>query len=78
MAPRKSSKTRYSQKCAVSNQESPAIEQHLMQLGVHHSLEVHDANIRAGCATRCLFSTEFSMEEQRPRIRARASNRSPM
>ena len=55
MAPRKS-KTRYSQKCAVSNQESPAIEQHLMQLGVHHSLEVHDANIRSGCATRCLFS----------------------
>ncbi|HKT50384.1 MAG TPA: hypothetical protein VJV96_08800 [Candidatus Angelobacter sp.] len=63
MAPRKSNKTRYSQKPVVSNQESPAIEQHLMQLGVHHSLEVLDAKIQDGRATQCVFCTEFSTEE---------------
>lgn len=78
MAPRKNTKTRYPHRSEVSNQESPAIEQHLMELGVHHSLEVHDANIHVGCAAQCLFRTELPAEEQRPRTRARASNRSPL
>jgi hypothetical protein len=76
MAARKSSKTRSPHKSVVSTQESPAIEQHLMQLGVRHSMEVHEACNGSGCATRCLFSTEFSTEEQRPKTRTRASNRS--
>lgn len=68
MAVRKNRKAKLLQKPAASHQASPAIEQHLMHLGAHHSVETHDEHSRGGCTTRCVFSNL----EQRCRTRARA------
>jgi len=78
MAPRRNSRAKYPHKCVVSNQESPAIEQHLMQLGAHHFMEMQDEPCQAGCASQCFLSNQFSTEEERPRTRARTRNRPPL
>jgi hypothetical protein len=78
MASRRNSRAKYPHKCVVSNQESPAIEQHLMQLGAHHFMEIQDEPCQAGCATQCFLGTQFSTEEERPKNRARAGNRPPL
>lgn len=63
MASSKSGKSRQPHKCVITNQESPAIELHLLQLGAHHSVEVQDEFSQAGVAAECLLSTHFATEE---------------
>jgi len=76
MAARKVSKIKDSHKFAASSQESPAIEQHLMQLGAHDPLKTQYDHAGNGCSSQCVLKTQFSMEEQRRRTTSRASSRS--
>ena len=76
MAARKVNKIKDSHKFAALSQESPAIEQHLMQLGAHDSLKTQYDHAGNGCSSQCILKTQFSMEQQRGRTTSRASSRS--
>lgn len=76
MAARKVSKIKDSHKFAALSHESPAIEQHLMQLGAHDSLKAQYDHAGNGCSNQCVLRTQFSMEEQGRRTASRASSRS--